>query len=76
MCENKPKRQGHHASTIDTGDPYLNLWAAVVRQAIEEARAGDSAAAVWLWAVAPTVARRALANIVEVSEGEQTFSVR
>ena len=76
MCENKPKRQGHHASTIDTGDPYLNLWAAVVRQAIEEARAGDRAAAVWLWAPDPQMAEIAFAGLARVSDDKQTFSVR
>lgn len=67
MCDNKPIRAGHHASTVDTGDPYLNLWAAVVRQAIEEARQGDRAA-VWLWATDPQVAEIALADLMEISD--------
>lgn len=56
MCAKKPKRSGHHAATSDTGDPWLNLWAAVLKQAVEEAREGNKEAAIWLWATDPQVA--------------------
>lgn len=56
MCARKAKGRGHHAQTIDTGDPWLNLWAAVMKQAVEEAREGNQQAAAWLWATDPQIA--------------------
>lgn len=73
MCESRDERK---AASDVTGDPLLNLLAATVRLAIEDARNGDRLAAVWLWTVAPTVAERALADVVEVSDGKQITLMR
>lgn len=56
LCEKKPNRREYRARAGDTGDPLLNLWAATLKQAIDDARAGDASAAAWLWATDPQVA--------------------
>lgn len=43
----------------DTGDWALNLYAAVVRQAVADSRNGSREAARWLWTYAPSAARMA-----------------
>jgi len=44
---------------LDTGDWALNLYAAVVRQAIADSRNGSKEAERWLWTYAPSAARMA-----------------
>lgn len=44
-----------------TGDPWVDLWAGVLRQAIADANERhDRSAAAWLWTVEPGIAERAL----------------
>jgi hypothetical protein len=43
-----------------TGDPWLDLLAAMLRQAIKDAKRGNRGAAYWLWVVAPGLAGRAI----------------
>ena len=71
MCRERRQRFDVHAPTGDTGDTWLNLLVATIRLAVDDAQAGDAQAAAWLWSVAPTVARRKLADLVEVSESEK-----
>lgn len=51
----KPVRREH--KRYSTGDPYLDLLGAVIRQALRDAKR-DLAAAAWVWSVAPSIAHR------------------
>lgn len=44
-----------------TGDPWLDLWAGILRQAIDDAnKRHDRSAAQWLWQHEPVIAEQAL----------------
>lgn len=61
----KPGPELGTSNRRSTGDSWLDLLAAVIHQAIRDARKGNKPAAVWLWTVAPSVAGPAI-------DGERT----
>lgn len=69
----KPVRREH--KRYSTGDPYLDLLGAVIRQAMRDAKR-DLAAAAWVQAVAPALAHKIQARNPVVTAQESTHSTK
>ena len=68
-CENVGRQKNSHKGT---GDPWTDLWAAIIRRAILDAGRGDWRAAVWLWTVEPAIAELAADRMLAQPETQIT----